>query len=490
LSGVCNGEEEYLMANPWKKLSHTPAFSVDTMLLLTDGSVMCHEYNTPNWHTLVSDAWGDYVKGNWRTLTPLPANAPLSQGGPVDAPLYYASAVLKDGRVFVAGGEYNVGSTADLLTAQIYDPVADSWASVPTPPGWHNIGDAPSCVLPGGKVLLGDINSKRTAVFDSRAKTWSPGGHKDDRSSEESWVLLSDDTILCAEVDNHPRAEKYVTKTNTWVSAGSIPAASDLVLDVPGVSIEIGPAILMPDKRVFCVGASGHTALYDVKTGAWSGGPDFPADSGGNLLRAFDAPAALLPNGSVLCVAGAVVTSGADAGWAGFPISFFEFDGAALIPVPSPPNAPNTLTFNCRFLLLPTGQVLYSDCTSDLEVYTPSGAPQPHWRPHITHVPKVLRRGHSYRLGGRQLNGLSQANGYGDDAQMATNYPLVRLKHITSKRAFFCRTFDHSTMAVATGKKLHHTRFHVPTAVQVGRYELVVIANGIHSQHVKVRVKA
>src|SRR5580704_15981461 len=129
------------MASPWKQLNNTPSFNVDTMLLLTDGSVMCHEYETPNWHKLVPDAKGDYVKGVWKSLTPMPANAPLSQGGPVDAPLYYASAVLKNGHVFVAGGEYNVATKEDLLTAQIYDPVADSWTSVPTPAGWNNIGD-------------------------------------------------------------------------------------------------------------------------------------------------------------------------------------------------------------------------------------------------------------------------------------------------------------------------------------------------------------
>ena len=70
----------------------------------------------------------------------------------------------------------------------------------------------------------------------------------------------------------------------------SVPAASDLVLNAP-VSLEIGPAILMPDDKVFCAGATGHTALYNVKTGTWSSGPDFPTDSGGNLMRAFDAPA-------------------------------------------------------------------------------------------------------------------------------------------------------------------------------------------------------
>ena len=184
-----------------------------------------------------------------------------------------------------------------------------------------------------------------------------------------------------------------------------------------------------------------------------------------------------------------MVTSGPDAGWAGLPISFFEFDGTNLHFVPAPTNASNTLTYNCRLLLLPTGQVLYSNCTPDLEIFTSKGTPHHHWRPHITQVPKVLRHGHSYRLRGRQLNGLSQANAYGDDAQMATNYPLVRLKHIASKKVYFCRTFDHSTMAVATGKKVVHTHFHVPHAVPVGHYELVAIANGIQSQPAKVHVK-
>jgi hypothetical protein len=45
----------------------------------------------------------------------MPANAPPGQNGPVDAPLYFASAVLSDGRVFVAGGEYNANPNVDIL---------------------------------------------------------------------------------------------------------------------------------------------------------------------------------------------------------------------------------------------------------------------------------------------------------------------------------------------------------------------------------------
>jgi hypothetical protein len=481
------------MAGTWKPLGHQPPVAIDTMLLLTDGSVMCHDYGTggetPDWYKLIPDAFMDYANGSWHKLTPMPANAPLSQNGPVDAPLYFASAVLRDGRVFVAGGEYNGGPNVDLLAVSIYDPVADSWASIPTPPGWTNIGDAPSCVLPDGKVLLGNINTVQTAILDPETRTWSAGGNKHDTSSEESWTLLPDGTIIVAEVNNHPHAEKYLIANNHWIPAGSTPPGHDLVLNEPGVSIEIGPAILMPDGRVFCTGATGHTALYQpplhpAQAGTWIAGPDFPA-SGGHLLRAFDAPACLLPNGSVLVAVGPL-----NGGWSGPPTLFFEFDGALLHPVANPASAAGEPTYNARLLLLPSGQALYANCTNTIEIYTPAGGPQSAWRPHITEVPHHLHPGGTYRLHGRQLNGLSQANAYGDDAQMATNYPLVRLLGAASVGIVFCRTFDHSTMAVATGNAIHHTHFEVPKHLPHGDYELVVIANGIDSDSVHVRVDA
>ena len=158
--------------------------------------------------------------------------------------------------------------------------------------------------------------------------------------------------------------------------------------------------------------------------------------------------------------------------------------------MPNPASAAGEPTYNARLLLLPSGQVLYANCTNTIEIYTPAGGPQPAWRPHITEVPRHLRPGETYRLHGRQLNGLSQAVAYGDDAQMATNYPLVRLLGPPGVGIVFCRTFDHSTMAVATGSAVHHTHFAVPAHLQHGAYELVVIANGIASDPVEVHVGA
>jgi hypothetical protein len=476
----------------WTPLTSQPAVSLDTMLLLTDGSILCHENGSANWHKLIPDANGNYVNGTWQSLQPMPANAPANQNGPTNAPLYFASAVLNDGRVFVAGGEYNGGQNVDLLAVEIYNPFTDSWSTVPNPPGWTKIGDAPTCVLPDGRVLLGNINAVDTTIYDPSSNTWSAGGNKHDTSSEETWTLLPDQTVLVPEVTNHPQCEKYVISAGQWINDTSIPAAADLVLNVP-VSIEIGPAILLPNGKVFAAGATGHTAIYTpgasaTTPGAWVAGPDFPRDSNGNLMRAFDAPASLLPNGNVLCVAGPVITSGTESGWAGQPTNFFEFDGVNLTQVNGPPNAASLVTYNCRFLLLPTGQVLLSTCTNNIQVYGPDGVADASSKPTIANCPTQLAPGGKYSLCGTQLNGRSQAVCYGDDAQMATNYPLVRIRNLASNHLIYCPTHNHSTMAVATGSTIQSTKFDVPPASEAGPSELVVVANGIPSDPLPVVV--
>ena len=52
----------------------------------------------------------------------------------------------------------------------------------------------------------------------------------------------------------------------------------------------------------------------------------------------------------------------------------------------------------------------------------------------------------------------------------------------------YCRTFDHATMAVATGHRRVHTSFTVPAGLPHGRYDLRVVANGIASHEAEVRV--
>jgi hypothetical protein len=291
------------MPGSWQPLNNPATFNLDAMLLLTDGSVMCHEYETPNWHKLTPDTASDYANGTWSTLSPMPNNAPAMQNGPADAPLYFASAVLRDGNVFCAGGEYNAGAQLDILTAEIYDPVTDVWTAIATPPGWTNIGDASSCVLPDGRVLLGNANTNAfptaTAIWDPESGSWSDGGNSLDNNSEEGWTLLPDGTVLAVQCTNIPNAQKYVIATNQWVSAGNTgPTLPGTPVVTPqGTIYEMGPQILLPDGRVFAIGASGHTALYTppntvpTDPGSWVPGPDFPVGASGQLMAAVDAPA-------------------------------------------------------------------------------------------------------------------------------------------------------------------------------------------------------
>jgi hypothetical protein len=460
------------MPGTWQPITNQPAFNASTMLLLTDGTVMCQEAGGTAWWRLSPDEWGDYTNGTWSPLAPM-----------ADSRLYYASAVLADGRVFVAGGEYHNGGQVDWNQAEVYDPVADAWQPA-SAPGWVHIGDAPCCVLPDGRVLLGSIDDTRTAIYDPTTDAWSPAGDKDDASSEEDFTLLPDGTVLALEDSSAPKAEKYLISSDSWVSAGQTPVS----LVETNFSIEIGPCLLRPDGTVFQVGGNGHTAIYEpdddpATPGNWTAGPDFPDNPPGQILKANDAPGCVLPNGHVLCVAG----TAPDAGGFAQDGQFFEFDGKLLDPAPAPANAAGNV-YEGRMMLLPTGQVLFAAGSAAMEIYTPAGEADDEWRPVITELEDELQPGHSYVIRGERFNGMTQAVAYGDDASMATNYPLARLVS-EDGRVHYCRTHDHSTMGVATGRRHVHTSFTVPAGLPHGRYDLRVVANGIASREVDVRVR-
>ena len=459
------------MDTTWKALINQPKFNASTMLLLTDGSVICQEAGGKAWWRLAPDGNGSYVNGTWSAIAPMHHTR-----------LYYASAVLKDGRVFVAGGEYS-DAGSETNAAEIYDPLTDSWTEIAAPAGWARIGDAPCTVLPDGRVLVGQISDQRTAIYDPLANTWSEGAAKRDRSTEESWVLMLDGTIVTVQCSAHPGTEKYIIATNEWISVGNTP--NDLV---EAASLEVGAGILLPDSRAFFIGATPYIALYtpganSSDVGSWVQGPAIPKDSNGKACGAKDAPACLMTNGHVLLTVGPVNdVSGHYLG----PTYFYEYDGQDLVKVPDAPNA-GQVPFTGRMLLLPTGEILYASGTRELYAYTPAAPFQDAWRPEILTLPENLIAGFTYTLSGRRLNGLSQAVGYGDDASAATNYPLVRLR-ATNGQVSYCRTFGHSTMAVGTGSAVHTTNFLIPSVLASGSYELTVVANGIASNGVSISV--
>ena len=172
----------------------------------------------------------------------------------------------------------------------------------------------------------------------------------------------------------------------------------------------------------------------------------------------MDAPGVLLPNGKVLLAGSPSPPCKYPS-----PTTFFEYNPSTnKAPVVSNPSGANVAVFQTRFLLLPTGEVLYSNNSSTISMYKPDGAPSAAWKPTISNAPTDLVRGHTYVLSGTQFNGLSQACSYGDDAQMATNYPLVRITNTATSKVRYLATSHHSTMGVATGTTTLTTNVTVP----------------------------
>jgi hypothetical protein len=452
------------MAGSWTTIATPAPAPVATMLLLTDGTVLCQGVSTRKWYRYTPAADGSYLNGTWATMA-----------DSAHAPLYYASGVLRDGRVIVAGGEYDAGAAVWLLNVEMYDPQANTWTTLPNPPGWVRIGDAPGCVLPDGRFFLGQVAARNTAIYDPATNTWTGADDKINTVSEESWSLLYDGTVHAVDCSNPPNAEKYIIASNEWVPAGT---TLDTLVD--SIS-EIGASVLLPDGRIFVIGATNFTALYTPppianQVGTWARGPSIPQVNPGQPLGAVDAPACVLPNGKVLFTVGPITSP------ASFnpPTFFMEYDPVAnsISSVPAAASSAS-VPYTGRMVMLPTGQVFYTQHTSTPMLYTPDLSPDPVWRPTITNCPSAIKRGRSFTLSGRQINGLTQCSYYGNDATNATNYPIVRLESNTSSDVFYCRTHTFSTMGLNTGTVVHATRVFVPSSVPLGSYCLRLVANGI-----------
>jgi hypothetical protein len=127
-------------------------------------------------------------------------------------------------------------------------------------------------------------------------------------------------------------------------------------------------------------------------------------------------------------------------------------------------------------LVLPDGNILYSHMTSQLYVYHPSGSPLAAGKPVINNI--TPNGDGSYHLTGTGFNGISEGATYGDDLQMNSNYPLVRLTS-GGGTVYYARTYNWSRTSVMTGSAIVTTEFTPPTSLPAGVYSLAVVANGI-----------
>lgn len=463
----------------WVALNNTAPGGVETMLLLPDGTVMAQNGGGTGWYQLTPDSTGSYINGTWSTR----ASMHYSR-------LYYSSDVLPNGNVFVAGAEYGNGTT----NAEIYNPVANSWSVVSVPTGIiqtdnfiesdgaNSAGfiDSASSLLNNGQVLVTPVANYyygETTTYNQVANAWSTAYLQNSGNEDEACLVrLPDDSILV--VDSFSTSsERYIPASNTWVNDSTVPVS---LYDPYGG--EQGPGFLLPNGKVFFIGSAPNTAIYTpsggTSPGTWTAGPGIPAN-----LGAPDAPACMMNNGKILCALSPTPYSlnGTNHVFT-TPSYFFEYDyssgsiGAFTeIHAPGGGYSRNEVTYNDRMLQLPNGNVLFTDGGNQLYVYEPDGSPLASGQPNIYSLSWNLDG--SLLITGDLFNGISAGAAYGDDAQMDSNYPLVRFSN--GSTVYYGRTYNWSSTTLQS-----YGTVSVDVAIPAGVYDsqgtwtVQVIANG------------
>lgn len=448
--------------------ANCPGPSGGVMLLLSDGTVICKSFSGGTdgigtfWYKLTPDSLGSYVNGKWSQIAAMQ-----------NSRLYFSSQLLKDGRVYVAGGEYGTGGSA----GEIYNPLTNTWTPLPAIGSF--VSDANSAILPDGRVMQALVSGtlKPTKIYNPVTNTFVTGPNCVGIHNESAWMKLPDNSILFVD-RNTKNSERYIPATNQWIADATVPVS---LYDPYG--LETGSAFLLPDGRAWFIGSLGHTAYYTptgtTAPGTWAAGPDIP-----NAQGTPDAPGAMMVNGKILCSVSPIPTS---SNHFPTPTSFYEFNYLTnsfnRINAPGGGLTANVSSYVTNMVDLPDGSVLFSyfDSTK-FYVYKPTGTPVASGKPTIASVKKNVGT-KTYTITGTLFNGISEGACYGDDWQMATNYPIVRLT--LGAKVYYARTYNWNSTGVMRGSAPDTAQFTLPKGLPKGQtFSLSVVANGISSNPV------
>jgi Abnormal spindle-like microcephaly-assoc'd, ASPM-SPD-2-Hydin len=465
------------LAQTWKPLVNQPGADVGVILQLRDGRILVHEEQSGNsraWHILTPDASGSYVNGTWSSGGLLPSGY---------APWFFGSQVLLDGKtVVIEGGEYNNGRSAWTTLGAIGTISGNSltWTSNSPPAGWSTLGDAESVILADGTYMQANCCTSQNALFNGPNSWTTTGSVKQSSNDESGFTLLPNDLVLTVDAKADSAcgtsrgSELYDQTTGVWSCGPQLPVQLYNSNDE-----ELGAAVVMYNNKVFQLGGNVNaTAIYDIASNTWSAGPTPP-----NGLDQADGPAALEASGKVLAMLSPGLFQGG--------CQFVEYDPVAntLTNTANPTNCPSDSSYVGHLMTLPTGEIMFTDFSGLVEIYTPASGVVSGVAPTINTVSNQINSpSTSNTLSGIQLNGLSENNAYGDDYQGATNYPLVRLVQLNAPNGVYYATTHSETTHSIAPDTLNSTEFDVPAGLPSGSYDLYVVANGIESSPVTVSV--
>ena len=172
------------------------------------------------------------------------------------------------------------------------------------------------------------------------------------------------------------------------------------------------------------------------------------------------------------------------------PDVFMEFDptvsGSGAFTTVTAPNGPYVANWNDAegpaCWIFPTAQS--SSRLRGCIVIPPTVSRLPRASPGITSI--TQNADGSFLLTGTNINGISEGGAFGDDSQMASTYPIVRLT--SGSNAYYARTYNWSSTQVATGTTPETVDFALPLGLPAGTYSVVTVAVGNASAPVSLTI--
>lgn len=189
-------------ADSWTPVTNLPPTPyLDTMLLLTDGTVMILSANdNDTWFRLTPDIHGSYINGTWSTLAKM--------GIPR---LYFGSQVMQNGNVFIVGGEYTGPYYDENITgsAEIYNSVTNSFSPATHYPDQAGCGSrtvsSDVMLTTGSNVVTGIYSTDRMQVGWTMTKAGSvPAGTTITSVDSATQVHISNNALVTGTVTDVP----------------------------------------------------------------------------------------------------------------------------------------------------------------------------------------------------------------------------------------------------------------------------------------------
>ncbi|HXB10809.1 MAG TPA: SprB repeat-containing protein, partial [Bacteroidia bacterium] len=454
-----------------------PHLNYGVCLLMTDGTVICHNISGGGsgygWDRLTPDIHGSYANGTWDSIAPMNNDR-----------LFFSSQILPDGKVYAAGGEYGGGG----VNGEVYDPVANTWTVCgPIPAGW-SLYDANSQLLYDGTVMegpqIGSNNSFNILNWDPNTLVYTTEPNSLQNHDEAEWLKLPDSSVLFVGIASQ-NANRYIPQTATWVNDANTPGN---LYDPYGE--EAGCALMLPNGKAVFFGATPYNAIYtpsgNSSPGTWASADSFPVIQGTRMGQP-DAAGAMMVNGHILL---AVSPIGTAANEFNTPAYFLEYDYTTntftqvmdTIPGQHGDSIAYIASYQTQMLDLPDGTVLLSISQTDTlpnqyYIYTPGSGPIPQGKPTLENV--IPLSCNNYRITGKLFNGISEGAAYGDDWQMSTNWPLVRLTNGTN--VYYAKTTNWNRLGAVQTDSAEDTAYFALPSLPGGNYTVQVVVNGFAS---------